>query len=110
MNRKPHFLFIAIILCFATSCKKHIKKHIGPHTDIYMAGSLSKYYSQQDKRTISTAVYWKNGVLVQLTDSLTEADAEGIAVNKNDVYVVGSIRRKINKYDETSSAVYWKNG
>ncbi len=110
MNRKPYFLFIAVILCFATSCKKHIEKHIGPHTDIYMAGSIRKYYSQRDKDTISTAVYWKNNVPVQLTDSLTSALAEAIAVNKNNIYVVGYIRHKVNSYYETSSAAYWKNG
>ena len=110
MNLKPGYLLIATILCLATSCKKHTKNHVGPHTDIYMAGSIRMYYSNQDKDTISTAVYWKNGVQVQLTDSLTDAVATGIAVYKNDIYVVGYMKHRINDHTQTSSAVYWKNG
>lgn len=111
MNLRPAYLSIVIILCLSTSCKKHTKKDIGPHTDIYMAGSISKYYSKLDKRLkISTAVYWKNGVQVQLTDSLTDAYTTGIAVNKNDIYVIGGISYWVNNYTKTSKAVYWKNG
>jgi hypothetical protein len=47
---------------------------------------------------------------VQLTDSSTDAYVNGIAVNKNDVYVIGEIRHWVNSYVVTSSAVYWKNG
>lgn len=110
MNLKPYLLFATLILCLATSCKKHTKKHIGPHTDIYMAGSTSKYHIKQDSHSITTAVYWKNGKQVLLSDSLTDAYAAGIAVNKNDIYVVGGIRRMVNSYVETSIAAYWKNG
>jgi len=110
MRSQTRLFFLAIVFCFATSCKKHIKKPVGAHTNIYLAGGIRKYYSKQEKDTIFTAVYWKNGVMTELSDSVTSAEVKGIAVHGNDVYVVGYIRRKVNPYYETGSAVYWKNG
>jgi len=111
MKFKCFFCLTIFVACLTTSCKKHIKKYIGPHTDIYIAGTIRKYYSQQNKDTMSTAVYWKNGTMVQVSDSLTgSVMVEGMAVHNNDVYVVGDIPRMINRFYGTSSAAYWKNG
>ena len=46
------------------------------------------------------AVYWKNGVLYELTDGSVPARANSIIVKGNDVYVGGYYNNK---------AVYWKN-
>jgi hypothetical protein len=56
----------------------------------------------------SRAVYWKNGLTVQLPSRSTEASANSIIVVGNDVYVAGE------EGDFTSNgkntAKYWKNG
>jgi hypothetical protein len=73
--------------------------------DVYVTG-----YSTTSRNTATAAaVYWKNGQLVNLTQSVAEvtaASANSIYVSGNDVYVAGIIG--INYRDEY--AVYWKNG
>jgi hypothetical protein len=72
-------------------------KPIDTAVDVYVSGSLEGVNQQ--------AAYWKNGVLNQLTQSPALANANGIAIHGNDVYVVGlSISANI------VHAVYWKNG
>jgi hypothetical protein len=58
--------------------------------DVYVAGHEG-----------GTAVYWKNGVKVNLTDGKDQADAYSISVVGNDVYVCGVDSRVVT---------YWVNG
>ncbi|HVW13241.1 MAG TPA: hypothetical protein VHB54_05455 [Mucilaginibacter sp.] len=110
MDLTLRLLLITITACILASCKFHTRKHIGPHTDVYLAGNIVKYYSNEFHRHINTAVYWKNGVMTQLSDSLTDATVKGIAICGNDVYIVGDISQQVNPSYETALAVYWKNG
>ncbi|HMR85354.1 MAG TPA: hypothetical protein PKE30_19555 [Niabella sp.] len=59
--------------------------------DVYVTGVIFE-------SNVPTAVYWKNGNLVQLSSAAT---ATGIYVEGNDVYVCGV---------KGAAATYWKNG
>ncbi|MBS1508585.1 MAG: hypothetical protein JSS79_18255 [Bacteroidetes bacterium] len=65
-------------------------------SDVYLAGYIPGNDAQHN-----TAVYWKNGVAVTLTDGTTNAMAYSILVSGSDVYAVGA---------ENKVACYWKNG
>jgi len=95
----PASLSILTILFSLTACKK---KPTTTHSDIYFVGALNKYHKNTTQGPpLRTAVYWKNGILTQLTDSLTNAVANTIAVDNKDIYVGGSV---------DYIATYWKNG
>ncbi|HUH47273.1 MAG TPA: hypothetical protein VLZ54_08985 [Arenibacter sp.] len=68
--------------------------------DVYVVGFFNKYNSNS---TGHTAAYWKNGELVELEDN---AQAYGIYIDGDDVYVSGSVGRVPVDY----KPCYWKNG
>jgi len=96
-------LLIVIALLAVTACKKS-NQATGPTkttVDVYVVG----YAIAGNGAEI--AVYWKNGKIIRLSDSLSNSRAYGIAVQGNDVYAVGYT------HDATYSvvkAIYWKNG
>lgn len=69
-------------------------------TDIYAVGLINKYQSNSTKHT---ACYWKNGVLHELEDN---AQASGIYIDGEDIYVTGSTGDVPVNY----KPCYWKNG
>jgi hypothetical protein len=63
--------------------------------DIYVAGDI---YENGN----NIACYWKNGVITKLANTTEPTGAYAIAVNGNDVHVVG--------YKGLRDLIYWKNG
>lgn len=94
---KTRYAVIIAIAIFFIACKKG-GQSIFPskNADVYIAGSVKAQNGNY------VAAYWKNGVITKLTDSLSDAFANNIAVNGTDVYVTGSVDNK--------GATYWKNG
>lgn len=77
-----------------------VHKIIKSKSDVYAVGFYNKNNSNS---TGHTACYWKNGELFELADN---AQASGIYIDGNDVYVSGSIGEVPAQY----KACYWKNG
>lgn len=78
--------------------------------DVYVAGIAQKYFEISSNRywTADVAVYWKNGVAVdlsQVSDQSPNIQAMSIAVSGSDVYVAGTIYSS-----PYTQGVYWKNG
>lgn len=69
-------------------------------SDVYAVGFYNKSNSNS---TGHTACYWKNGELFELEDN---AQAYGIYIDGNDIYVSGSTGYVPAQY----KACYWKNG
>ena len=69
-------------------------------SDIYAVGLINKYNSNS---TGHTACFWKNGVLHELEDN---AQAYGIFLDGNDIYVTGAVGNVPANY----RPCYWKNG
>lgn len=69
-------------------------------SDVYAVGLYNKRNSNS---TGHTAAYWKNGVLFELEDN---AQANGIYIDGDDVYVSGSVGQVPIDY----KPCYWKNG
>jgi len=112
MKTKYLLFGIALLSISFTACKKaglHPTTHdavVDTAVDVYAAGYITT--SNGMGGTAEVAAYWKNGVLTRLTDSLSFAEATGIAVNGSDVYVVGYTSSPSNQFNE--NAVLWKNG
>lgn len=68
--------------------------------DVYAVGLYNKYDSNS---TSHTACYWKNKECFELEDN---AQAYGIYIDGNDIYVAGSVGNVPSDY----RACYWKNG
>ncbi len=68
--------------------------------DVYAVGLYNKNNSNS---TGHTACYWKNGELIELEDN---AQASGIFIDGDDIYIAGSVGRVPVDY----KACYWKNG
>jgi hypothetical protein len=76
--------------------------------DVYVIGATLA--SSVLGGSTAAAVYWKNSVLVNLTQNLPDvvaASTKDIFVSGNDVYVCGYLATSNN---DTLDAVYWKNG
>jgi len=74
-------------------------------SDVYLTGFTASSVSS----ATAAAVYWKNGVMTNLTQTLsnvTAASANSIYVLNSDVYVAGSLA--VNH--QPAAGVYWKNG
>jgi hypothetical protein len=71
--------------------------------NVYTAGS---YYNRDIEPLKERPCYWKNGVRFDLANEANEGNAADIAVNGEDVYVVGHYVD--NNY--LSNFCYWKNG
>lgn len=69
-------------------------------SDIYAVGLINKHHSNS---TGHTACYWKNGALYELED---DAQAYGIFLDGDDVYVTGAVGNVPASY----RPCYWKNG
>jgi len=69
-------------------------------SDVYAVGLISKSNSNS---SFFTACFWKNGVLTELQDN---AQAYGIFIDGNDIYVAGSVGDVPINY----KPCYWKNG
>lgn len=69
-------------------------------SDVYAVGLYNKYDSNSTRHT---ACYWKNQEYHELEDN---AQAYGIYVDGNDIYIAGSVGSVPSEY----KACYWKNG
>ncbi len=94
--------YISILICTVfvfLSCSKNKQSEEKPKSvDIYVAGYTGPINGP------STAKYWKNGVVSELTDGSSQLQTESIYIDNGDVYVVGY------EVNPVQSAVYWKNG
>ena len=68
--------------------------------NVYVAGTII------NDNNVSVAALWKNGVLQELSDGTTTADARSVFVSGSDVYVTGFV----NDANNIAIATLWKNG
>jgi hypothetical protein len=108
---KYKLLLVAMVAISLGSCTKINTKPAATliitsqpptNADVYVAGYVDVGGLKP------TAAYWKNDTLTVLGDSLSVSWATGIAVEGNDVYVVGGKQPLANF--QISQAVLWKNG
>lgn len=87
------FFFLGLYVAFGLiSCSKN---DANPSTDVYLYGEAGK-----------SAVYYKNGEEVMLTDGATSAYVLGAVISGSDVYFAGAVENGQGKV----VATYWKNG
>ncbi|KAF5060162.1 hypothetical protein DSECCO2_328650 [anaerobic digester metagenome] len=78
------------------------------NNDIFVAGYERNSVSPTDPTEMNkVAVYWKNGVMTEITDGSSNAEANSIAVSGTDIYVVGT---EYNTTTMRQNARLWKNG
>lgn len=70
--------------------------------DVYIAGYETDSSQSPDR---VKAIYWKNGIPVELTDGTIHSEAYSIAVSGTDIYVAG-----LQLVNGNHIATYWKNG
>jgi hypothetical protein len=92
LNRLVVILLLASVFVACSKTQHNPVPSGGP--GIYVSGT------QRQTGGINEAVYWKNGLLVELSKNL-ESSATNIVVSGNDVYVAGKIGSWVG---------YWKNG
>jgi hypothetical protein len=118
MIYKTSFLILMVVITI-TACKKDNNNSVANTTDIYMSGAVTP--TIDDER--SGALYWKNGVPVNLPNPnphnvgasvVTSAGALAIAINGSDVYVAGYGQEILHPnsllYVAQDEAMFWKNG
>src|SRR5579862_393360 len=99
--KKNYFLIILLSISGLYSCRKNNGTLTKPQVvNVYVAGV-------ENNGLFDVAKYWKNGILVNLSDGNSQACANSIVVSDSDVYVAGWVR---NSSTQTAIAVYWKNG
>ena len=111
---KKYIGVIIILLMTGTACKKSSPKPINGPVDVYVTGSsLVNFPGYAGGLSFDEATYWKNGISSVLSSTTTsESNAFGIAVQGNDVYVVGYYFTGVFSTNGNNIAVacYWKNG
>ena len=78
--------------------------------DVYVAGVETKTTQIDPTHFVTNpgSKYWKNGVAVELTDSLTAALAFSMFISGSDIYVAGYACKTMDP--NCALATYWKNG
>src|ERR1700761_4317422 len=110
--KKIILYLIAAAVTFTSCTKKETLAPVSPQknlganqkavqvaTVVYIAGC----YKALNGHTV--AAYWHNNVMVRLSDSSADYQAQSIYVSGPDIYVVGYSTSGIH-----TSAIYWKNG
>lgn len=71
-------------------------------SDVYVVGSIQNYVNNTNNYAV---VYWKNGVMTQLSEVCRTASGASIAVSGRDLYVAGTVSS-----GSDILATVWKNG
>jgi hypothetical protein len=71
-------------------------------SDVFVVGTIENFPNNPNSYAV---VYWKNGVMTQLSDVCTKASGTSIAVTGNDFYVGGYVTSGTDQ-----KAIIWKNG
>lgn len=93
----PKYWFNGIGVLLDTNLYGKANKLIIADNDVYIAG----YRQMNATDTTRTAVYWKNGIPLNLPVTTGPSEATGIAMFNNSLYIVGYLNNK---------GVVWLNG
>jgi len=112
MKLKFYLSVLAIGMIAISSCKKTdllennkpaLARALSSDTDVYAAG----YETIPQSFNSTTPVYWKNGVLSKLPESISGV-ANDIALQNGDVLIAGT--EVFDSQTLATQAVYWRNG